>query len=302
MPSLETAAWCDLSGSEEIYRLTGEEREDFLSNYSTQDIKSLGPGKAALNAFLTQKGKLVTDAVVLNTDGAFLLFWARGYGEKVLEHLKVYLDFSEVEFGEATQDYFHVVLVGKESASRFTAGKLGSMGWHFSTDRFGLPSVELVGPREKQEAVVQELNSLEIPKTDHEAMEYYRIKGGIPKMGVDMDQNHLVAEVGLDRRATSFNKGCYLGQETTARVDTRGHVNRKLERFHLKQMPSSLPVPIHQGEKAVGTLTSACPSPNGEQILGLGIIQTKALESKEALTCPEGGPALGLTLLNHDGS
>lgn len=295
-------AWVDLKDSEEIFRVQGPDHVSFLSNYTTQDIKSLEPGQAALTAFLTQKGKLVTDAVILRTDDAVLLVWGKGYGEKVLAHLEVFINFAEVEFLEATEDCFHLAVVGEDAVSRFSATQPDSGEWRFSTDRFGLPNVEVIGKREKAKVMVQELNSLKIPQTALGALEYDRIRGGIPKMGIDMNQNHLVAEVGLDRRATSFNKGCYLGQETTARVNTQGHVNRKLKRFQLKKPPPALPVAIFQGEKEVGTLTSAQASPKGETTLGLGIIQTKALETQEPLHLQIQGESIGLEILDHDGS
>jgi len=122
-------------------------------------------------------------------------------------------------------------------------------------------------------------------------LEMIRVEGGLPKIGKDMGDNNLVAEVGLDGRATNFNKGCYLGQETTARVNTQGHVNRKLTLFLLeKSFQGNLPLEIHQGEKVVGRLTSVVESLQWKSPLGLGIIQTKALKGEEPvnLITPEG--------------
>ena len=93
-----------------------------------------------------------------------------------------------------------------------------------------------------------------------EAAEGVRIESGRPRLGVDMGSNTIPQEAGLNDRAVSFTKGCYVGQETVARLHYRGKPNRHLRGLELSE-PVEHGAPIMLGEKEVGTVGSACVSP-----------------------------------------
>ena len=104
-----------------------------------------------------------------------------------------------------------------------------------------------------------------------QAMETFRIEAGWPRYGRDLTEDNLPQEVGRDRLAISFTKGCYLGQETVARIDSRGHVNRLLLGlvFASPQVPKS-GAELRAGTAVVGEVTSAafCPARNAAVALG----------------------------------
>jgi folate-binding protein YgfZ len=108
-----------------------------------------------------------------------------------------------------------------------------------------------------------------------------------------MGEDNLVAEVGLDLSATSFNKGCYLGQETTARVQSRGHVNRKLVRLRWQGQLPKCPAELFQGEKKVGTLSSAAESPKAGSV-GLGTVALAAWEKPEEIFFKDGDKEIAI--------
>ncbi|MCE9623892.1 MAG: hypothetical protein K8R69_00340 [Deltaproteobacteria bacterium] len=298
----DAAAWLELS-AEQIFELTGDERKTFLNAYITQDIKNLGMDRLAQGAFLTQKGKLVSESWVLNLSDKILLLFPPGFGERVEKHLATFLMFANVTFRNVSQDWAHFALLGPKVGEFWKAltaqeiptaeGPLQKIHWEgvpllaFVSPRFGTKAVEALLPAHMGPAFRERLASLQpegLEKLSEAARETLRLEAGIPKMGVDMGEEHLVAEVGLNEGATSFTKGCYLGQETTARVQSRGHVNRRLIPLQLSGISeAALPLEIFQGEKKVGILTSAVKSPKFGAAIGLGTVSLQALENSEEL-------------------
>src|SRR5262249_30647499 len=108
------------------------------------------------------------------------------------------------------------------------------------------------------------------------ALEIARIEAGIPRYSVDMDENCIPLEAGLEARAVSYNKGCYIGQEVINRIHSIGHVNRELRGLRLADDLNVLPVKgdklFHDG-KEVGHVTSAVKSPALNANLALGYVR-----------------------------
>ncbi len=297
---------------EDRYELDGAGRVAFLNSYVTQDIKNLPAGGVTTAAFLTQKGKLVSEARILNLGQKFLLLFPAGFGSKVEAHLATFLLFAEASLKNCSGQYAHFALSGPRAGDLLKS--LGLMApspaetglvqvaWQnseailYPSNPFGKPGYELLVAASLAPQVRQGLR--EASWLPGEELERLRIEAGLPKMGVDMGEDNLVAEVGLDERATSFNKGCYLGQETTARVQSRGHVNRKLVRVRLSEAyPGPLPVELRQGEKTVGTLTSAALSPTVGGTLGLATVQLAAWEQGEGIYFPGPTGKIGVSKL-----
>jgi folate-binding protein YgfZ len=101
-----------------------------------------------------------------------------------------------------------------------------------------------------------------------------RVEAGIPLFGVDFGEDNLPQEIGRDRKGISFTKGCYLGQETVARIDALGHVNQQLVgvRFSEGTSPTAS-LELVAGGAAVGNLTSATYSPRLHVPLGLAMLR-----------------------------
>jgi hypothetical protein len=104
-----------------------------------------------------------------------------------------------------------------------------------------------------------------------------RIEAGVPLFGVDFDEQNFPQEVGRDREAISFTKGCYLGQETVARIDALGHVNNRLIGVHFfgSQVPEPGMELLHEGKK-VGQITSAAFSRRLYGPLALAMVRREA--------------------------
>ena len=108
--------------------------------------------------------------------------------------------------------------------------------------------------------------------------------------GVDMDASTIPIEAGLEERAVSYTKGCYLGQEVIARIAHRGHVNRHLAGLRL-EAPCATPAELSKDGKAVGSLTSVATSAR-HGVIGLGLVHRKHVAPGTALDLPGGGQAV----------
>ncbi len=111
------------------------------------------------------------------------------------------------------------------------------------------------------------------------AFEIARIEAGIPRFGADMDETNLPLECGIEARAVSYHKGCYIGQEVINRIHSIGHVNRELRGLRLAEEPQTLPAKgdklFHAG-KEVGHITSAMHSPPLNATIALGYVRREA--------------------------
>ena len=149
----------------------------------------------------------------------------------------------------------------------------------------GLPGLTVIGEAPAARSVAECLRTLGqdlgFIEVDAESFEYLRIAAGTPVFGKDVTEKNLPQELGRDARAINFVKGCYLGQETVARIDALGHVNQVLKGLRFE--PGS-PVPqpgslLEHDGKRVGVVTSACPSPVGNGPLALGLVRTTHAQS-----------------------
>lgn len=109
-----------------------------------------------------------------------------------------------------------------------------------------------------------------------------RILAGIPSLGDEIDEKTLPQEVRMEELgAISYTKGCYLGQETVARLHFRGHANRRLVLLVLDAEPGDLPLEVRAGDKAVGRLTSACWSPELDAWVGQAVLRREVEDGAE---------------------
>jgi folate-binding protein YgfZ len=119
----------------------------------------------------------------------------------------------------------------------------------------------------------------DLPTAGEETAECLRIEAGRPRLGLDMGASTIPQEANLNERAVSFTKGCYVGQETVARLHYKGKPNRHLRGLRLTE-PAAHGDPIRLGEKEVGTVGSACVSPTHGPI-ALALIRREAAPGDE---------------------
>jgi tRNA-modifying protein YgfZ len=243
------------------FLLTGTEVAEFLQGQVTNDVEALEPGRGCYAALLDHKGKVRADMRVLRGEDWFWLD-CEAIGRGALgKTIKMYSLGRDVRSDDITEQRAILSLIGP--AARETLDMTppeeeysfveGEHGIHVATDL----GVDIICPSDQADAV---RGALGIEPASEEAAECLRIESGRPRHGIDMGPDTIPQEAGINERAVSFEKGCYVGQETVARLHYKGKPNRFLRGLRLTAEAES-GMPITLGERQVGTIGSACVSP-----------------------------------------
>ena len=247
----------------------GGEAADFLQGQVSNDAEALDPGRGCYATVLNHKGKLRTDLRILRHEDDFLLDTER-IGHAVLAHmLATYTLGRDVRWEDLTENRSLLSLIGPGADEALDAVPPPEEHAHVAGDH-GLYVRTAFGIDVIAEPGVE----LGVEPVSEEAAECVRIEAGRPRLGYDMDAETIPQEAGLNERAISFTKGCYVGQETVARLHYKGKPNRHLRGLRLQQ-PAARGAEILFGEKAVGRVGSTCVSPRFGPI-ALAIVRREA--------------------------
>ncbi|HTI33481.1 MAG TPA: glycine cleavage T C-terminal barrel domain-containing protein [Miltoncostaea sp.] len=248
----------------------GPDAASFLHGLLSNDLAGLAPGGSAEALLLDAKGHVQAAIGVHRDDAdAFTLVVAAGDGDAVAAALERY-HFSE-----------DLELLGPEAAWALTvAGMAPPPGPSVPGLLPGTVRVVVDDPA----AAGAALDGVQAPP---EALEMARVAAGVARVGVDTGPSTLVQEAALEDRAVSFTKGCYLGQETVARLQFRGRANRALRGLVLEAPPEP-GAPVTAGGREVGRVTSVARTPDLGAI-GLAILRREVAPGDEV----EAGGAAG---------
>ena len=292
-----------------VVRVTGDDRVAFMHGMCSQDIQHLQPGMAAPALVLTEHAHVVADFFIYATGEALLIDIERALWTRTRAHLEQFLVADDVEFEEL--DDLVVIDVEGPLAPQALAAIDGEVAralkeWRHiiagSTrialiPRFGVPAYTLLAAASAAAHLV-ELLFHATPGAQliaSSTLDLLRIEHGLARVGVDSMDKTLALEARLER-AISFNKGCYIGQETIERATARGGIKKRLCSLLIEgeQVP---PVnsPVLLDGKEVGRLTSVLRSPH-LGIVALGMLHHSAWEKSLALTITHGEHALPATV------
>jgi len=300
--------------------ITGPDRAKFLHNLMTNEVKRLAPGKGC-EAFVTStQGKTLAYVSVLAAEDLILLRTDPGGTEGLVPHLEQYGVFDDVAIEDRSAATFEYHLAGPAAGEivRRAGGTLPEELdlAHVQTELAGravrliresptpLPGLTMIGEAAEaapvRESLLQHGRDLGLVEAGPEIFEVLRIEAGTPVFGKDVTDKNLPQEIGRDARAINFVKGCYLGQETVARLDALGHVNQIL-RGLVFEPGSPCPEPgatLEDGGKRVGVVTSAAFSPVWNVPVALAIVRTTntAPGTRVHMRLPDGGASIVATV------
>ena len=242
-------------------RLTGAEAADYLQGQVTNDVVALAPGTGCYAALLSHKGKMLTDMRVLRGEDFLWVDTEPGALAALVRNASMYSIGRDVQHQDVTDGYAILSLVGPEARAALDVAPPGTEH-SFVTGRHGLYvatdlGVDLICPTEEAAAAREALG---VEPVSEEAAECLRIESGRPRFLYDVGTDTIPQEAGLNERAVSFSKGCYVGQETVARLHYKGKPNRHLRGLRLDE-PVERGEEIRLGDRAVGEVGSAAVSP-----------------------------------------
>jgi folate-binding protein YgfZ len=247
-------------------KVTGKDRQRFLNGMLTNEIKALENGKGTFALFLDVKGHIQADMKVYVFSDHLLLILQHYLVERLMTGLDRYIMSEDIRMQDVSADYAMFQILGPQ-AQQFLSDK-GLQ--NFPQEPYGFVSVDafpstqvirLPAGYALLSGISEARNVLDMlggPFTGAKSFEIFRIESGLPLMHRDMDETNFPQECGLDA-ALNFQKGCYLGQETMARIDAQGHVNRHLVGISADEMMSA-GEKIFKDSKEVGRITSATQS------------------------------------------
>jgi len=279
--------------------LKGSEAAEYLQGQLTNDIEGLEPGEGCYAALLDRKGHMQADMRVLNCSGAPFppISGERTTGTRLAEavwldvepetlpavrrHLETYKIGREVEVEDVTAEQAIFSLIGPRSADLAGAPPLpeyasetisvGGTACLAVGTTGGIDLIAAADDAERLRAALADAGAVEVGA---EAVEILRIEAGTPRFGAEMDGGTMPAEAGIVESAVDFEKGCYIGQETVARLHYRGKPNRHLRGLRLAS-PVAAGAALMLGDKEVGRIGSSCVSPLHGPI-GLAVLRREA--------------------------
>lgn len=272
--------------------VAGPDRAKFLHNLTTNDVKRLAPGRGQ-EAFVTStQGKTLGYVILLATDDRIILRTDAGALEGLLPHLQKYGVFDDVSLEDVGGRTFELHLAGPNAELIAGGGAPDTEEYSHVMSRIadvdvrlvresptGHLGITIIGRREDAPAVSRAIHkggsALGLVDLDAHEYEAFRIEAGTPVFGRDVTPDNLPQEVARDARAINFVKGCYLGQETVARIDAIGHVNKTLRGLCFDGTVVPPPGTAVEVEgKPVGILTSAAISPGSGRVIALGYVRS----------------------------
>lgn len=261
--------------------VAGRDRASFLQGLLTNDIQALTPGTGCYAAWLTPQGRLITDMHVLESGDMILLDLPAALVDGILQKLDQFLFSEDVQLSDLRGALRAVWVHGPAAAATLQEllGIDGLSGWApyrnarvtFDSapaviariDELGVPGYCIYLDPAQADAFAAALAQRGVMPASPEALHAARIESGTPIFGIDMDEDTIPLEAGIEARAISFTKGCYVGQEVIIRVLHRGggRVAKKLVALRVAGAGVAAGAKVFSGEKEIGRVTSAAVSP-----------------------------------------
>lgn len=295
-------------------RLTGHDRRDYLQGLLTNDVAALTAGSGCYACLLTAQGRMIADMYIVETGEAILMDLEPAVAERVGDHLEQFVFSEDVEvadvskaiaqigvFGPRAADVISRALSAQESRPAVNPADLASLSvlanrtwlWHGASaivvrrDDVGGPGFDLLIGVEHSEPLARAIRDAGAVDVDPSVAEVCRIEYGRPVFGKDMTEDTIPLEAGIEDRAISLTKGCYVGQEIIIRVLHRGH-GRVARRLVGLTLEPGAAVPAHgssirAGDREIGTITSAASSPALGRPIALGYVHRDFVEAGTAV-------------------
>lgn len=275
--------------------LTGSERKTFLNGQVTNDVERLREGEGLYAAFLTHKGKMLGDVRVLDVrempgpptpvtlGEALLLDTERVALQSLFDLIRRFSLGHDVTLHKRTLETVALSLIGPDARRIAGAAALPDVEHANVAAEIGARPVLLVASDVGVDVIADAADAAPVSSalraagavaTEEAAAEVIRVERGRPRYGIDLDDSVIPQEAGLNERAVSFEKGCYVGQETVARLHYKGKPNRHLRGLRLSAAAAP-GMALTVGEREVGRIGSAVVSPQHGPI-ALALVRREA--------------------------
>src|SRR2546422_8105036 len=267
----------------------GKDRVTFLNGLLTNDLSKARENTGIHSLLLNTKARVLADLYLHHETDHIVMDTSEKPSGQVKQILDQFIVTEDVRIEDLNEKTILLSVQGPESKQilkeifKMDVEDLGPLqnrnlgpSLIIARDRTGQGGFDILVPSDEALPVWQGflLNGKHnLLPVGVEALEILRLEAGLPKYGVDVDENTIVLEAGY-QDAISFTKGCYMGQEVVARATHIGHVNRRLVQLFLdSQAQLARGSELSADGKQVGSLTSSAFSPDVGRVVGLGYVQ-----------------------------
>ena len=266
--------------------VSGSERREWLNGIVTAEVRGLEASQGVFSLLLTKQAKIVSElTIAASADELYI-----GVPASTLQSVKAMLEglliMEDAELADRSADFAWLMLHGPRALELAEAvHRNGGVAAMAPIDWTGLGGAAIAVQRDERAKLIDALVSNGAVRSMPDDWLKLRIERGLPAYGVDYDSHDNPHEASLERRAISWTKGCYLGQEAVYMQDLRGKVKRRIVVLGLEAGEVPEPgTPVEQAGKTVGDVTSAARSERAAGPLVLARLSTRALESDAPLT------------------
>ena len=292
-------------------RISGPKAAELVTGMVTNDVSGLAPGEGQYAAALTPKGKIVADLRIFALDEGLLVDTNAAAAPGWKEMVRKYINPRVAPYHDTSSELTDIGVFGRASravvasatgvdekdlATLASYSHLSMSSAEGSVIIARVPEMdaegyEIFAPASRAEEIKRSLRAAGATPGSVETWEIARIESGRPSYGVDIDDSTLPQEANFDDLgAISYTKGCYIGQETVARVHFRGHVNRFLRklRFVSRPAPPRGAELLDESGKVIGDIRSVALSPRYGGV-GLGMVRREIIPGTTLQAKWEGG-------------
>ena len=275
--------------------LRGTDRLSYLHGLLTNDVAALQPGTGCYAALLTAQCRMIADMRVFETGEVVLVDLDRSLVESIREHFDKFVITEDVSIEDATAALVQIGVYGP-AAEAIVGKAVPEHPLTIPSSDYGISGFEVVVPADRGTFVEDALRGAGASEVTAEALEVTRVEAGVPKFLVDMDTTTIHLEAGIEDRAISFTKGCYVGQEVIIRVMHRGggRVAKKLVGLRASAQLQK-DERVFAGEREIGRVTSAVMSPRLGAI-ALAYVQRDFIEPGTEVTVSVSGSQVNATV------
>jgi folate-binding protein YgfZ len=267
-----------------VITIAGEDRQAFLQGLISNDTAKITPDQAIYATLLTAQGRFLFDLFIVGEADRYLVDCAAPRRADLIKRLTLYKLRSKVTIADADADWCAVLLFGEGALDRIghshgagAAGAFGN-GVAYVDPRLADLGVRMMLPRVSARATLEGLSAAE--DADGAAYHRRRIALGVPDAAHDLTpEKSILLENGFDElNAIDWQKGCYMGQELTARTRYRGLVRKRLLPVRIEGEAPAPGTPLMLGDQELGEMRSA----SADGTLGLAMVRLEALAGNAA--------------------
>lgn len=263
--------------------ITGSDRKSWLNGMVTCDLTKLEAGSGAYGLAVAKVGKILAELWILIAADRILIGARRDRIALLRDHLEKHLIMEDAEITDASSDiswiFMHGPLALKAADAARSADGLGVLAAAFAWTDLGdaavaAPHTHIQSVTGEVMAALGDRGFLATPA----GYEQIRIEEAIARFGVDFDDQTYPQEASIERFAVSFQKGCYLGQETVFMLEMRGHAKKRLVQVTVEgsdDLPVGAAISLPEGGAVVGEVTSQAKSADGSRVVSLGYVKYK---------------------------